>query len=133
MTRYGVVTRALPTGLVSVGCSTAAAVTGPGPAQWTLIGMAAFTAAVIAYWGNQSEQRLEQAHKKIVELADRLTETSQVAERAHAEASRSVLDRYYEEQAATFAIHPVDDLKSTVNWVVGNLDHLLGRHRDDTA
>jgi hypothetical protein len=62
-----------------------------------LIGIAAFSAILLAYWGSRSDRRVEEAHRYILELKEELATTAERAEAAHAQANRPIWERRNEE------------------------------------
>jgi hypothetical protein len=105
---------------ISVGCigsvaSAASAFAEPGVVRTGLIALAALSTLCLAYWGARSDRRVEEAHSRIVALAEQLTETSSTAHAAHDQANRPIWERRAEEFQQMFS-DPIDGFFRNV-WI----------------
>lgn len=98
----------ISTGFVSAASSAASVFAAPGFERATLVAVAALSALLLASFGARSEARVEEAHKRILELDAQLVETTTMADTAHRLATRPVSERRMEEDYELI-VKPIDD------------------------
>ena len=95
-------------GIVSAVCSAASAFVEAGTARATLIVIAALSAICLAWWGANSDRRVEEAHSRILELTKELVKVTATAQAAHEQANRPIWERRNEEFEQLFS-KPIND------------------------
>lgn len=105
---HGPMSRGTSIGLVGAASSSASVFVSSELARVILVVVAAATVILLAYWGAKAERRVEEAHRRILELSEELAATAETAQAAHAQAYRPVLDRRREEDYELI-VKPIDD------------------------
>lgn len=100
--------RWIATAVVGAASSFAAAFVSSGFARVILLLVAAGTLMLLAYWGAKSEIRIEENHRRILDLSEQVVATAETAQAAHAQAYRPVAERRAEEDYELI-VKPIDD------------------------
>ena len=97
------VMRWISTGIVGAAASAASVFVSAGAVRDVLVAITVVTAILLAHWGARSDRRVEEAHRRIVELKGEVVSAAARAEAAHAQAERPVWERRNEEFDEMFA------------------------------
>jgi len=95
-------------GIIGAASSVAAAFVSSGGARAFFVVVAALATLILAYWGARSDARVEDAHRRILELSQELATTAAAANAAHQLAARPVNERRMEEFYEEIG-KPIDD------------------------
>lgn len=100
--------RWIATGTVGAAASAASVFVSAGAVRDVLVFVTLVTAVLLAYWGARSDQRVEEAHRRILRLQGEVVTAAARAEAAHAQAERPIWERRNEEFGEIIAT-PLED------------------------